>query len=128
MSLGTLALIGVCGLVGPLLSAAGHGTIPAVVGEILAGVVVGRTGLHLLDTANVTLSFLSEVGFAMLMFGVGMNVPLREEGVLASLNRGALAARAAVTHAPRAVDHKKPPCYRRFVMGTAGLEPATSRV
>ncbi len=92
MSLGTLALIGICGLVGPLLSAAGHGTIPAVVGEIIAGVIVGRTGLRWLDTSNATLSFLSDVGFAMLMFGVGMNVPLREEGVISSLHRGALAA------------------------------------
>ena len=92
MSFGTLALIGICGLAGPLLSAAGQGLVPAVVGEIVAGVIVGRTGLQLLDTANTTLSFLSDVGFAMLMFSVGMNVPLREKGVLASLDRGALAA------------------------------------
>jgi Kef-type K+ transport system membrane component KefB len=92
MSFGTLALIGICGLVGPLLSAAAHGTVPAVVGEILAGVIVGRTGLHWLDTSDATLLFLSDVGFAMLMFGVGMNVPLREEGVLSSLDRGAQAA------------------------------------
>ena len=37
MSLGTLALIGICGLCGPLLSAGARGAIPAVVGEILAG-------------------------------------------------------------------------------------------
>ena len=80
MSFGTLALIGICGLAGPLLSAAGQGLVPAVVGEIVAGVIVGRTGLQLLDTANTTLSFLSDVGFAMLMFSVGMNVPLREKG------------------------------------------------
>jgi Kef-type K+ transport system membrane component KefB len=92
MSFGTLALIGICGLAGPLLSAAGQGLVPAVVGEIVAGVIVGRTGLQLLDTANTTLSFLSDGGFAMLMFSVGMNVPLREKGVLASLDRGALAA------------------------------------
>ena len=32
--------------------------IPVVVGEILAGVVVGRTGFGWLDTHNVTVSFL----------------------------------------------------------------------
>ncbi|MEO6859889.1 MAG: cation:proton antiporter [Solirubrobacteraceae bacterium] len=68
MSLGTLALIGICSSAGPLLSAAGRGAIPTVVGEILAGVIVGRTGLHVVDTVNSTLSLLSDIGFAMLMF------------------------------------------------------------
>jgi Kef-type K+ transport system membrane component KefB len=88
MSLGTLALIGLCGLCGPLLSASTRGMIPAVVGEILGGVIVGRTGLRIVDTANPTLSFLSDVGFAMLMLNAGMNVPLRSRQVLASLDRG----------------------------------------
>jgi Kef-type K+ transport system membrane component KefB len=92
MSFGTLALIGICGLCGPLLSAAARGLIPAVVGEIVAGVIVGRTGLHAFDTGNATLSFLSDVGFAMLMLSVGMNVPLHQPGLRASLGRGALAA------------------------------------
>jgi hypothetical protein len=42
MSLGTLALIRICGLADPLLSAAGGGAIPAAVGEIIAGIAVGR--------------------------------------------------------------------------------------
>lgn len=54
MSLGTLALIGICGLCGPLLSAGARGAIPAVVGEILARVVIGNTGFHALDTSNPT--------------------------------------------------------------------------
>jgi hypothetical protein len=37
MSLGTLAVIGICGLAGPLLAEAGRGAVPVVVGEILAG-------------------------------------------------------------------------------------------
>lgn len=92
MTLGTLALIGICGLVGPLVSAAGRGAVPAVVGEILAGVLVGRTGLGALPVTSPTLSFLSDVGFAMLMFSVGMNVPLHDERVRASIGRGASAA------------------------------------
>lgn len=92
MSFGTLALIGICGLCGPLLSIAGRNAVPAVIGEILAGVIVGRTGLRLIDTTNVTLVFLSDIGFAMLMFSVGMNVPLRDERIRASLGRGALGA------------------------------------
>lgn len=92
MSFGTLALVGLCGLCGPLLSAPSRGTIPVVVGEIAAGVVVGRTGLQAIDTGNPTLSFLSDVGFAMLMLNAGLNVPLHEGRIRAALGRGALAA------------------------------------
>jgi Kef-type K+ transport system membrane component KefB len=88
MSMGTLALIGICGLCGPLLAASTQSTIPAVVGEILAGVLVGHTGLRIVDTANPTLLFLSDVGFAMLMLSAGMNVPLRSEHLLDSLEPG----------------------------------------
>lgn len=92
MSFGTLALIGICGLCGPLLSVAGRGAIPVVIGEILAGVIIGRTGLRIIDTSNTTLTFLSDIGFAMLMFSVGMSVPLHDERVRASIGRGTLCA------------------------------------
>jgi hypothetical protein len=51
MSLGTLALIGICGLVGALMSSVGGGAVPAVVGEIVAGIVVGRPGFGVLRVA-----------------------------------------------------------------------------
>jgi Kef-type K+ transport system membrane component KefB len=92
MSFGTLALIGLCGLVGPLLSVAGHGAVPVVVGELLAGILLGRTGIHAIDPNNPTLSFLSEIGFAMLMFAAGMSLPLRDRGMRESLGRGAVTA------------------------------------
>ena len=88
MSFGTLALIGLCGFAGPLLAAGSRGAAPVVVGELLAGILIGHTGLDAIDTGNATLSFLSEVGFAMLMFAVGMSVPLRESGLRESLQRG----------------------------------------
>jgi Kef-type K+ transport system membrane component KefB len=88
MSLGTLALIGICGLAGPLLSTVGRGAIPVVVGEILAGVLVGRTGVRVLHTGGATLSLLSDVGFAMLMFSAGLNVPVRDGRVRAALPGG----------------------------------------
>ncbi|HEX5307499.1 MAG TPA: cation:proton antiporter [Solirubrobacteraceae bacterium] len=97
MSFGTLALICLCGLAGPLLSAAGRGMAPVVVGELLAGVAVGRTGLQAIDPANATLGFLYEIGFVMLMFQAGLSVPLREPGLAQSIGRGArVAALAAV--------------------------------
>jgi Kef-type K+ transport system membrane component KefB len=92
VSFGTLALVGMCGLFGPLLSAPTRGAIPVVVGEIAAGVIIGVTGLRAIDTGNATLSFLSDIGFAMLMLSVGLNVPLHEERIRAALGRGTLAA------------------------------------
>ncbi len=92
MSFGTLALIGLCGLVGPFLAAAGKGAIPVVVGELVAGILLGQTGLKAIDPSNATLSFMAEIGFAMLMFAVGMSVPLRQRGLRESLGKGAAAA------------------------------------
>ncbi|HEU0250350.1 MAG TPA: cation:proton antiporter [Solirubrobacteraceae bacterium] len=93
MSFGTLALICLCGLAGPLLSSAGGGgAIPVVVGELLVGVLIGRTGVKAIDPGNTTLNFLYEIGFAMLMFVAGMSVPLREPGLAQSIGHGARAA------------------------------------
>ena len=41
-----LALIVLAGLAGPLLGAGRRGFVPVVIGEILAGVLVGRSGLE----------------------------------------------------------------------------------
>ncbi len=92
MSFGTLALIGLCGLCGPLLSAGARGIVPVVVGEILAGVIIGRSWLHAVDPSDPTLTFLSDIGFAMLMLSAGMNVPLRDGNLLRSSGRGGRAA------------------------------------
>jgi Kef-type K+ transport system membrane component KefB len=92
MSFGTLALIGLCSLAGPLLAAAGKGAVPVVVGELLAGILLGQSGLKAIDPSNATLSFMAEIGFAMLMFAVGMSVPLRQQGLRESLGKGATTA------------------------------------
>jgi Kef-type K+ transport system membrane component KefB len=92
MSFGTLALICLCGLAGPLISAGGRGMAPVVVGELLAGVAIGRTGLEAIDPADPTLTFLYEIGFLMLMFQAGMSVPLRDPGLSQSIGRGTRAA------------------------------------
>lgn len=92
MTFDTLALICLCGLAGPLVSAAGAGATPVVVGELLAGVAIGRTGLGAINPADPTLNFLYEIGFAMLMFAAGMSVPLRDPGLSQSIGRGARTA------------------------------------
>ncbi len=92
MSFGTLALIGLCGFAGPLLGTAWRGAVPVVVGELLAGIFLGKTGINAIDPGNSTLSFMAEIGFAMLMFAVGMNVPLRNPEMRGSLGKGATSA------------------------------------
>jgi Kef-type K+ transport system membrane component KefB len=95
VSFGILALIVCVGLFGPLLSAVRPQILPVVVGEVAAGVLIGRTGFGWLDTSNETVSFLGQVGFAMLMFAAGMHVPIRDRALLGSIRRGSIAAAAA---------------------------------
>jgi Kef-type K+ transport system membrane component KefB len=92
MSFGTLAVIVLAGLGGPLLGLPRGRFVPVMIGEILAGLIVGRTGLEAVDPANPTISFLGNVGFAMLMLGVGMHLPLRDRRLLDSLRGGAVLA------------------------------------
>ena len=100
MSFGVLALIVLAGLAGPLLGAGRNAFVPVVIGEILAGVIVGRTGLDAVDPTDPTAQFLGDVGFAMLMFTVGAHIPLRDPRLGASLRSGALAAGGVLLLAP----------------------------
>lgn len=50
--------------------------VPIVVGEILAGVVIGTSGLNLIEPSEI-LTFLKEMGFAYLMFLSGLEVDVR---------------------------------------------------
>ena len=92
MTFGLLALITTAGLAGPLLAALPRLGLPLVVGEIAAGVLLGRTGLGWIDAGEPTTAFLSEVGFAMLMFVVGTRLPLRDPALRESVRPAALAA------------------------------------
>ena len=100
MNFGVLALIVLAGLAGPLLGAGRRVFVPLMIGEILAGVVIGRTGLDAVDTTDPTVMFLSDVGFAMLMFTVGAHIPLRDRRLPTALRSGALAAGAVLLLAP----------------------------
>ena len=92
MSFGVLAVIVCAGLGGPLLSLGRGGLVPVVVGELAAGVLVGKTGFSWVDPAEQTTAFLAAVGFAMLMFAAGMRVPIRQPGIGKGLRRGVVAA------------------------------------
>ncbi|HXC44985.1 MAG TPA: cation:proton antiporter [Solirubrobacteraceae bacterium] len=91
MSFGILTVIVLAGLGGPLLGLGGR-FVPVVIGELVAGVLLGSTWLGVVDPANATVSFLGEVGFAMLMLTVGMHLPLRDPRLARSLRSGALLA------------------------------------
>ncbi len=93
-SFGQLTLIVLAGLCGPLLSASRKLVIPVVVGELLAGVALGKTGAGLIKADDPTIAFLGNIGFAMLMMVAGMHVPLSNRALLGSLRRGAMAAAA----------------------------------
>jgi Kef-type K+ transport system membrane component KefB len=89
---GALVVIVLAGLGGPLLGVAGRRFVPVVIGEILAGILVGPAMLDAVNPTNSTVSFLGEIGFAMLMLTVGMHLPLRDRRLAASLRGGGLLA------------------------------------
>ncbi len=97
MSFGILALIVLAGLGGPLLSASDRVLVPVIVGELLAGLIVGRSGFRWIHPADPTTAFLALVGFAMLMFTAGMHIPVREPELSRRLGRGAIAAAVAAS-------------------------------
>ncbi len=90
MSFGTLTVIVLAGLGGPLLALSERRFVPIVVGEIIAGILVGPEALSIVDPANTTIAFLGQVGFAMLMLTVGMHLPLRDARLARSLRSGTL--------------------------------------
>jgi Kef-type K+ transport system membrane component KefB len=96
MDLGLIALIFIAALLGPALSLLARGAIPVVVGQLLAGVILGRTGLRLVDPGKPDLALLYDLGFATLMFTVGIHVPLRDPRLRAALRSGLTAVAAAV--------------------------------
>jgi Kef-type K+ transport system membrane component KefB len=97
----TLALLVAIGLVGPLLAALPHVRIPIIIGELLVGVVVGKTGFGIVDTANPTFTLLANVGFALVMFVVGTHVPVRDTSLRSSIPKAL--ARAVLIGAVAAV-------------------------
>jgi Kef-type K+ transport system membrane component KefB len=74
VSFGTLTVIVLAGLGGPLLALSERRFVPIVVGEIMAGILVGPEALSIVDPTNATISFLGQVGFAMLMLTVAAAV------------------------------------------------------
>ena len=92
MSFQTLALVVAVGLLGPLLAVRRNWHVPVLVGELAAGVALGRTGIGTLHPADRTFTFLANVGFALVMFVAGSHIPVRDGRLRGSLRVGALRA------------------------------------
>jgi Kef-type K+ transport system membrane component KefB len=94
---GTLALVVAVGLFGPLLALLpSRMAPPIVIGEIAAGVVFGLTGTGTIDATQPTLVFLANIGFALLMFIVATNLPLRDTRLRGAARRGFIATGVVV--------------------------------
>lgn len=94
---GTLALVTVAGLAGPLLASLPGLRVPVVIGELAVGLVIGRTGFGLVDPGDHTFALLADIGFALVMFVVGTHVPIRDTTLRSSIPGAA--ARAALVAA-----------------------------
>jgi Kef-type K+ transport system membrane component KefB len=97
----TLALLTAVGFAGPLLAAVPRARIPVIIGELTAGLIIGRTGFGVVDDADPTFQLFANIGFALVMFVAGTHVPVRDPR-LRSLAPRAL-ARAVVVGAVAAV-------------------------
>ncbi len=94
MSFAALALICLVGLLGPLLALPQHWRIPLVIGQLLAGMLVGESGLGWVNPTDPTFAFLAEMGFALVMFVAGSHVPVRDPRLRPAVRVGALRAAA----------------------------------
>ena len=72
-----------------------------IVGEIAAGVVIGKSGFDWIDPSDTLLTGLAAIGFALLMFVVGTHLPVRDRQLRSALAVGA--ALAATVGAARGV-------------------------
>lgn len=77
----TLALLTAVGLAGPLLATLPHLRIPVVIGELTAGLVVGKTGFGIIDATDPTFQLFANIGFALVMFVAGSHVRVHDPAV-----------------------------------------------
>jgi len=92
MTFATLAVIAVVGLLGPLLALPSRWHVPVVLGELVAGIALGSSGLRVLDAQDPSLAMLAQVGFALVMFTAGSRVPIRDPQLRVAVRAAALRA------------------------------------
>ena len=96
MALGLIALIFTAALLGPALALLTRGAVPVVLGQLIAGVILGNTALRVIDPGRSDLSLLYSLGFLTLMFTAGMRVPLHDRRLRPALGSGLVAVAGIV--------------------------------
>ena len=97
----TLALLTAVGFAGPLLTTVPGLRIPVIIGELVAGLIIGKTGFGVVDDADPTFQLFANIGFALVMFVVGTHVPVRDPALRSAAPRAF--ARAVLVGAVAAV-------------------------
>ena len=69
-----LAIFAAAKLFGELAERIGQ---PAVLGEMVGGIVIGVSGLHLIDAHNPVLHVLAELGVILLLFLIGLETDIQ---------------------------------------------------
>lgn len=87
-----LSIICLIALVGPVLALPRAWHLPVVLGELVAGIVLGRTGTGYLVASDPTFTYLADIGFALVMFVAGTHVPVRNPAIVPALRTGVLRA------------------------------------
>ena len=72
--LALLAIFAAAKLFGELAERIGQ---PAVLGEMIGGIVIGVSGLHLIDAHNPVLHVLAELGVILLLFLIGLETDIQ---------------------------------------------------
>jgi Kef-type K+ transport system membrane component KefB len=94
MTFADLALIILVGLLGPGLGSVPRLRAPIVVGEILAGVLLGPSVLDAIHPDTPTATLLSDIGFALLMLILGTHVPVTDRRLRREIPRATIAVAA----------------------------------
>lgn len=85
-----LTVLVLAGLAGPLLAFGARGLVPGVIGELVAGFVLGHTGFRVIDPSVQPLPAFSALGFAMLMLSAGTHVDIGSPAIRQGFVRGLL--------------------------------------
>jgi CPA2 family monovalent cation:H+ antiporter-2 len=78
--LSLLVVVSLAFLVPLVLARSKRFSLPIVVGEILAGILVGRSGFNLVGDQDPVLNLLAQLGFVFLMFLSGMEIDFNSLG------------------------------------------------
>lgn len=89
--MGAVAVIVAAGLFGPLLAVWKRFPLPVIVGEIIAGIVVGPQVLDIVHPDEPVVAALHDAGFALLMFTVGLHLRLHDPAMRRAAPRATVA-------------------------------------